>query len=331
MKNKKKIVIFGCKNTTLILSEFLKKNNYEILLITINIKDSKKYQIAGYMNLHNKKNLFSNVYFVKNYSLSNKSDFEFFQKHKKYFDVAFVAGWQRLIPKNILDLFKYGVFGMHGSARNLPLGKGRSPMNWALIEGRKTFTTNLFKYDSGIDSGPVVASNIFSIQEADTAETLHYKNTLSMISLIKENISTIVSGKIITLTQNLNLGESYYPKRSPEDGLIDWKDDIYSIERLIRAVAPPFHGAFTYLNKKKITINRASIFYTDIENHPYREKKFGEVCKVFPNNKFLVKCSGGIILIHEFEGKKLNEGNLLFSEINPFQKFKRNQYGFFDV
>ena len=46
---------------------------------------------------------------------------------------------KRLIPIDILEQFSVGAFGMHGSSMDLPLGRGRSPLNWSLIEGRKFF------------------------------------------------------------------------------------------------------------------------------------------------------------------------------------------------
>ena len=108
---------------------------------------------------------------------------EYFKQNSPY--IGFAIGWQRLIPENILNCFECGVFGMHGSSQDLPFGKGRSPMNWSLIEGRKWFYTNLFKYENGIDNGDIIGKDCFSIQESDTAETLHYKNLLSFFNILK--------------------------------------------------------------------------------------------------------------------------------------------------
>ena len=108
-------------------------------------------------------------------------------------DLVFVVGWQRLIPKIILESLSIGAFGMHGSSMDLPLGRGRSPMNWSLIEDKKFFYTNLFKYNSGVDSGDILDTFKFSITNKDTAETLHFKNTLSMKYLILKNIDSLLN------------------------------------------------------------------------------------------------------------------------------------------
>ena len=93
---------------------------------------------------------------------------------------------------------------MHGSARDLPFGKGRSPMNWALIEGRSLFHTNLFKYQVGVDNGPVLDSQTFSII-IKTTQLKHYitKNALAMCNLIKNNFENLISGSVETIAQSL--------------------------------------------------------------------------------------------------------------------------------
>ena len=326
---KMKIVIFGCKDTTLQVARFLRRNDVEIDLITISSDLALKNDVAGYVDLTGFSEIFRSVYVAKSYNLLSSEDVEFFNVNTD-FKIAFCVGWQRLIPKYVLDKIPLGVHGMHGSARDLPYGKGRSPMNWALIEGRKFFSTNLFRYLDGVDNGPIVAKSCFSIKTTDTAETLHYKNALSMCYIIKSNLDVLLSGKANYVSQDTNEGESFYPKRVPADGVIDWRDDIYNIDQLIRAVAPPFYGAVGTLDGRELKIFRASIFYTDIENHPFSDAKFGEVLEVFPSNKFLVRCSGGVLIVHEYDGTHVATGKVFETAESPFVRFKRNVYGFFD-
>ncbi len=324
------IVLFGCTDNTLHLARFLFKLGFTFELITISPIKAKINKVVNYTDLTLYKDLFSSIYVSENFNLKAKKDLEYFKKPKK-FKLGFCNGWQRLIPKEIIDCFTVGIFGMHGSARNLPFGKGRSPMNWALIEGREFFHTNLFKYQSGVDSGPIIDTCTFSINSSDTAETMHYKNTLSMCYLIQKNLNALLDGTKEAQVQPTVLGESFYPKRVPKDGAIDWRDDIFNIEKLIRAVTNPFYGAFSYLNGAEIIIYRSSIFYTDIEQHPFKASSLGEVVDIFPNNKFLVRCSGGVLLVHEYKGDRPSAGNI-FDEIEgTLNSFKRNSYGFFDI
>jgi UDP-4-amino-4-deoxy-L-arabinose formyltransferase/UDP-glucuronic acid dehydrogenase (UDP-4-keto-hexauronic acid decarboxylating) len=241
-------------------------------------------------------------------------------------------GWQRLIPDAVLGSISSGVYGMHGSSQNLPVGRGRSPMNWSIIEGRRWFHTNLFKYEPGVDDGPVAATVCFSILSTDTAETLHFKNLLAMTQLVENNLRGLLAGDV-DLREQPTDDATYYPKRSPADSVIDWDADVLALDRHIRAVSPPFGGAFTFCDGDRVTINRASILYTDIEAHPFQGAAPGAVCAVMPNEKLLVRCVGGVLIVHEFEresSSNFRAGDRLQSP-EPIRNFPRNRFGNFDL
>lgn len=324
------IYLFGCKDTSLHVLRFLKKEKITIHLVTIGEDLAKKNDVAGYLNLLDYRDVYDSIYVAESYNLKNENDMEYFKKLENC-ELGFCVGWQRLIPDHVLDKFVFGIHGMHGSARDLPYGKGRSPMNWAIIEDKKFFYTNLFKYETGVDNGPIVDRAIFSINKNDTAESLHYKNVLSMCHLIQKNLLSLKEGKVIYKDQNLEHGESFYPKRNPDDGRIDWKDDIHNIERLVRSVSPPFYGAIAYLDTKEIRIYNSQIFFTDLEGHPFKKNRIGEILDIFPNGKFLVRCSNGVLLINEYEGYDPIEGKVFEEQESPFTRFLRNQYGDFDI
>ena len=325
-----KIQLFGCKDTTLHVAKSIKELGAEIHLVTISPIKGKEQSVAGYCDLTKHEALFNSIYIAKRYDLNSMQDKEYITGNG--IDVGFSIGWQRLIPKEILKSFKCGVFGMHGSAQDLPYGRGRSPMNWSIIEGREWFFTNLFKYQSGVDNGPIVGTDCFSIKQEDTSETLHYKNILSFISLIKSNWEQFEDNCVRTTPQKNGYG-SLYPKRTPDDGIIDWSDNIFNIDRLIKAVSRPFDGAFSYINGKKIFIFRASIFYTDIESHQFKEREFGIVCDIFPNHKFLIRANGGVLIVHDYvtDFKYLECNNILISPKQKIKDFARNKYGFYDI
>lgn len=329
MKNKK-IAIFGCKNTTKFLIESLAETIKINYLITIDPAKGEKFKVADYSDLNIcAKKYGIEVYNSKTYNLKNEEDVQNISKLN--IDIAFVIGWQRIIPETVLKTLSIGAFGMHGSSMDLPLGRGRSPLNWSIIENRSFFYTNLFKYDPGIDSGDILDVNKFSITSADTSETLHFKNTLSMKFLIEKNLKSLLENNF-SLKRQKDIKPTYYPKREPSDSLINWKLEISEIERFIRAVTKPFNGAFSYINKHKIIIFSARIFSTN-NYYGFKNKKIGEIVAVFPNNKFLIRCNGGLLLVDDY---KIDNFNL---EINQFLNnssdkikiFKKNKDGFYDL
>ena len=74
-------------------------------------------------------------------------------------------------------------------------------MNWSIIEGRKYFYTNLFKYNPGVDDGDIVDTVKFSITSKDNAETMHYKNMISMKFLILKNLSDFFNNTLNYIPQ----------------------------------------------------------------------------------------------------------------------------------
>lgn len=322
------IVLFGCKDTTYHVAKAFRSLPAKVYLVTISPEKGLSQDVAGYFDFSEKGNLFEEIFVANRYDLNCSADVDFFVT--KSFDIGIAIGWQRLIPSSVLSLFKVGVFGMHGSAQDLPYGRGRSPMNWSILEGRHWFYTNLFKYNPGVDDGPILDTECFSISLDDTAETLHYKNTLSLINLVTKNWGSLSRNKLMLREQAKSEG-SFYPKRAPSDGVIDWSDSIHNIEKLIRAVTTPFYGAFTTMEGCEFNIYRAGIFYTDVESHPFRSKSNGTICDIFPNGKFLVRCNGGVIVVHEYKSLsiKLRVESVFDSPIKK-KIFPRNKYGNFD-
>jgi UDP-4-amino-4-deoxy-L-arabinose formyltransferase/UDP-glucuronic acid dehydrogenase (UDP-4-keto-hexauronic acid decarboxylating) len=323
------VILFGCKDTTLHVARFLTELSDNVTLVTISPDKAKDQEVAGYVDLVPYGSLFERIHIAHRYDLKSEDDFSVLKSIKC--DLGIAVGWQRLVPANILELFSVGVFGMHGSAQDLPFGRGRSPMNWSILEGRGWFYTNLFRYQAGVDDGPILDTDCFSINDADTAESLHYKNTLSLVKLVRDNWPNFQRGELHLKQQKPGEG-SYYPKRNPSDGLVDWSDAISNTERMIRAVTRPFYGAFSYLGAHEVRIYRASVFYTDLESHQFKDRRYGEVCDVFPNGKFLVRCNGGVLLVHEFDAGQgaLSQGDILESPAEKLKVFPRNRHGFFD-
>ena len=326
-----KVCIFGCKNTTRHLVDHIAELQPASGLVTISPAKGEEQEVAGYDNLSDLSDEIPNFYVAEKYNLNSDLDRAFFKAQN--FDIGFVSGWQRLVPSEILETFGFGVYGMHGSSQDLPFGRGRSPMNWSLIEGREWFYTNLFKYVPGVDDGPIVDTACFSINPTDTAETLHFKNLSSMVALIKQNWSNLITNSV-KLKPQAEAIPTYYPKRSPLDGIIDWNDTLVNIDRFIRAVSPPFAGAFSFIQDIRLTISHASVFYTDIESHPYKGFAYGTICEVFPNGKFTIRCNGGVLIVHKYELEKaieLTRGMKLVSPSEIIKKFERNRYGFYDI
>jgi methionyl-tRNA formyltransferase len=323
----KRIAVFGCKQTTKFIIEFLQGLTTVSHIITIAPDLAAKNAVADYDDLTSfAARLDVPIYQAKSYGLTSAEDQAYLAELK--IDIAFVIGWQRLIPSPVLDTISIGCFGMHGSSMNLPLGRGRSPMNWSIIEGRKVFYTNLFKYDSGVDSGDVVDTFKFTISEKDTAETMHFKNMLAMRFLIEKNLTSIADGTF-TLTKQPDIEPTYYPKRTPADSIIDWTDDVFRVERFIRAVAPPFGGAFTFIDDERLTITDSQVF--DVVDFGYEREQVGTIVETFAGGRLLVRANSGLLLIKSYKcAKTPKKGDVFHNNGFEIKTFPTNKFGNYD-
>ena len=320
---KKKLGIVGCKHTSKDLIEGLLHYNFRIdYVITIDPEKGRQQQVAGYYDLRPFLEERDIPYYVADkYSL--KSEIDEAAIKGLNLDILLAMGWQRLVPEWFLNSLSVGAFGMHGSNKPLPHGRGRSPLNWSLIQNKEMFFTHLFQYKPGVDDGDIVGMQIFDITPFDTALTLHYKNLLSMIKLCERELPKLLKGELSTYPQK-DVEPSFYPKRGAEDGVIFWEDATLDIYNLIRAVTYPFPGAFTFLEEggiqTKILIWEAVPFDTHIR---WDSAQPGEICHVFSDGSFIVKTGDTSLFVKKYEGfsPQLNHVRKRFNN-NNIQKKK---------
>ena len=127
---------------------------------------------------------------------------------------------------------------------------------------------------------------------------------------------------------------TYYPKRSPEDSLINWNDSMDNILKLIKASTTPFNGAFTYLDKKKLTVLNASKFFDFKLDNFFKKMKNGQICDVLSENNFIIKVKDGVILVNDYKGTNIlnsHKNKILNNHDKIIKKFKKNNFGNYDL
>ena len=300
-----KIALCGIQEQGKDIAQFLIKNDIPIsYIITIPrdlaIKNKSESTWVSHEEFAAKYKI--PIYYCKSYSLTEKEDIDFFSKER--FDLLLLGGWQRLIGKSILQTLKYGAIGQHGSSEFLPKGRGRSPINWCIIEGRKRLIWHLFLLDTGTDDGDVIDFEIFDITESDTVKTIYYKVSTVVKYMLLRTIPKIFNNNISVIKQ---LGTpTYYAKRTEGDGKIDWNVSVYGIYNFVRAITRPYPGAFAIHKKRKIKIWETKIWDTQLSKF-YIDNDYGEIVEIF-GNEFVVKCYDGLLLITNHEDNNLYIG-----------------------
>ena len=310
-KNSNSIVYASCTASGLNVLRRLIEEEFEISeIVTLPPKMAETNNVSGYFDFAQfAKSEQIPVYKPQSYSLDTSSDVEHFDNIET--DLLIVYGWQRLIPSSILKKFDNGGLGAHGSAFGLPKGRGRSPMNWSLIEGLNRFVLSLITLTYPADSGKIVATQKFDITDFDDIQSLYFKLEIALERML---INAIPGYDIdLNSVQNQTGTPTYYAKRQPKDGVIDWRDPTERIYNLVRAVANPYPGAFTKFGDTKIYIWDAVPFTYDF----VFEQKPGAILRVDPaSSQFVVKTADGTLLIREWTAEKWSpEVDIVFDSV----------------
>ncbi|MCI9313913.1 MAG: hypothetical protein HFI57_02860 [Lachnospiraceae bacterium] len=304
---KYKVVVFGVKDTSENIVNFIQEQICPVdLVITISPEVTKKNQVSGYKGLSVLTEKYGiPVHEADSYFLTDEKTQQFMKENE--FDIGISMGWQRLIPKSVLDCFQYGIYGFHGNCGYLPFGRGRSPLNWSIILGDTRFNLNMFRYDEKADSPNVFATEMFSITLHDDIRTAQYKNMICSKNLIRRLLQAYKDDNIVIRTESKDY-DSWYQKRTAADGKVDFRARTREIYNLIRGVAAPFPGAYAMAGEDKVTIWEAHPFDEMIDFSGYAP---GEVIDVF-DGKPVVRTVDGSLLIDRYEcAREIAVGDVL--------------------
>jgi len=174
-------------------------------------------------------------------------------------DYIFSFYYRYMIPKHILELAKVSALNMHGSL--LPKYRGRVPINWAVLHGETKTGATLHVMADKPDAGDIVHQKAVPILPDETAYEVFNKVAQIATLTLEEVIPQLLEGQVPTRPNRLQEG-SYFGGRKPEDGRIDWCQQAVDVYNLVRAVAPPYPGAFTEIAGKKYTIAKAMLAST---------------------------------------------------------------------
>jgi len=170
--------------------------------------------------------------------------------------IIYSFNYRRLLSRQILECASIGAFNLHPS--RLPAYRGRAPINWVLVNGERETGVTLHHMVARADAGDIVGQETVAIEDRDTALSLYRKLTPPAAGLISRFHPLIVSGRAPRIQQDLSAG-SYFGRRTPADGLIDWRWPARRIFNLVRAVTHPYPGAFCEVGGRKMFIWEASI------------------------------------------------------------------------
>jgi methionyl-tRNA formyltransferase len=201
-------------------------------------------------------------------------------------DFVFSFYYRSMIGAPILNAARLGALNIHGSL--LPNYRGRAPVNWAILHGARESGATLHYMVAKADAGDIVDQLAVPILENDEAREVFNKVTVAAEIILARSLPGLIAGTAPRLPQRLQDGK-YYGRRRPEDGKIDWSASARDIHNLVRAVAPPFPGAFSQIDGQRWMIHKTRVEPRTIEPSE-RARLFGAQGRCY------VACRDGSVL-----------------------------------
>lgn len=213
-------------------------------------------------------------------------------------DVIVVVAFGQILPKEILEMTRYGCINVHASL--LPKYRGAAPIQWAVIDGEPISGVTTMQMDEGLDTGDMLMKTEIVLDSRETGGSLHDKLAEAGAKLCVETLKGLEEGSVTPEKQ----GESptaYARMLDKKLGKIDWTDSAVKIERLVRGLNP-WPSAYTVWGEKTMKIWEARTDQSDTDAAP------GTVVRV-GKDSFDVQTGDGIlkILALQIPGKKRME------------------------
>ncbi|MHB0920878.1 MAG: formyltransferase [Thiomonas delicata] len=176
-------------------------------------------------------------------------------------DYLFSFYFRRMLPPALLATARIAALNMHGSL--LPKYRGRVPVNWAVLHGERETGATLHVMEAKPDAGDIVAQQAVPILPDDMAKDVFDKVTVAAEIALWSVLPQLMRGQLPRRPNPLAQG-SYFGGRKPEDGRLDWTRPAAELYNLIRAVAPPYPGAFFESGGRRLVVARARLARPEI-------------------------------------------------------------------
>lgn len=209
-------------------------------------------------------------------------------------DIIVVVAFGQILPKEILEMPKYGCINVHASL--LPKYRGAAPIQWAVINGEKVTGVTTMRMAEGIDTGDMILKEEVALDAEETGGSLFDRLAKTGGELCVKTLTAIENGTATYTPQN-HEEATHTTMIKKQLGEMDWTKSAQELERLVRGLNP-WPSAYTHLNGKTLKIWKTSV----LEKETGKEPGTIEVGK----STIAVQTGKGMLQLEEIqlEGKK---------------------------
>ena len=185
-------------------------------------------------------------------TLKNNNEEELYLRELKP-DLIVVVSYGQIIPKNLLNIPKYGFLNIHASL--LPKWRGAAPIQRSIMNLDKETGISIMKINENLDEGPVCNQYSIKISEIMNAEELSEKLSQLASEKILDILDNIYEGNIKFIDQEHSKA-TYAKKIQKVEGKINWNENAEKIIGKINGLYP-YPGAFFSYNGERYKILKA--------------------------------------------------------------------------
>lgn len=217
---------------------------------------------------------------------------EFLRKYEA--DIIVVVAFGQILPKEILEMPRYGCINVHASL--LPKYRGAAPIQWAVINGEEVTGVTTMRMDEGLDTGDMILKEEVVLDKEETGGSLFDRLAKTGADLCVKTLKAIEEGTATYTPQN-HEEATHTTMIKKQLGEMDWTKPAQELECLVRGLNP-WPSAYTHLNGKTLKIWKTTV----LEKETGKEPGTIEVGK----NTIAVQTGKGMLQLEEIqlEGKK---------------------------
>jgi len=187
----------------------------------------------------------NNINFNNPTNLNNKEELKIFKKLSP--DIVVVVAYGQIIPKNFLDIAKFGFINIHASL--LPKWRGAAPIQRAIMNGDKKIGVSIMKIEEKLDSGPVLASKEINLDQKATHGEIEKQLSIIGANLLIESLKNIEDGNSKFINQ-AHSEATYAKKIDKGETKISWNLDANKILSYIHGLSPNPGAWYEYENER---------------------------------------------------------------------------------
>jgi methionyl-tRNA formyltransferase len=215
-----------------------------------------------------------------------------------------LCGYNKILKAPVIEIPPLGTINLHGG--KLPEYRGAAPINWQILNGETSGGCAIIYVDEGIDTGEIIAQEIYPITPEDTHASVLEKTLKIFPSLLLQVLEQIEKGTVQAVPQNPEEG-AYYPRRYPQDSQIFWDTmTAVQVHNLVRAMHGPYPSAYSFRGDDKVEFEKTALFIEPVPGSP------GEVVTITKEGPVVAAKDNGLLILEIIvDGKEYSPADYL--------------------